>query len=165
MSSLSDRQSAPRTDLLYATIGHSDALLAAIRKRIDELQITYETLEAVSGCQSGYCTKILGNPPAKRVQLYTAFLLIEALGLRVKLEEDPELTEGLRHRWTRRRFTKAAMRPAGSIKEFPPDFYRYISRLGNEARWRKLGPERRSALARNAAAARWSRYREAAKAV
>jgi hypothetical protein len=146
--------------LPYATIGHSDALLAAIRKRIDELQITYETLEAISGCQSGYCAKILGRPPAKRVQLYTAFLLIEALGLRVKLEEDPELTERLRHRWTKRRLTKAVMLPAGRIKEFPPDFYRYISRLGNEARSRKISPSRRSELARHAAMARWRRHRE-----
>jgi uncharacterized protein YjbJ (UPF0337 family) len=35
------------------------------------------------------------------------------------------------------------------------DFMRRISRMGCEARMRKLSPERRSALARNAARARW----------
>jgi hypothetical protein len=160
VSSFSDRLSAPRSDLVYATVPHSDALLAAIRRRINELEVSYETVEAVNGIQSGYTTKILGNPPAKRVQLYTAFLLIEALGLRVRLEEDPDLAERLRHWWTKRRLTKAVMLPAGRIKEFPPDFYRYISRLGNEARSRKISPSRRSELARHAAMARWRRHRE-----
>jgi hypothetical protein len=43
------------------------------------------------------------------------------------------------------------------VIHLPPDFMRRISRMGCEARMRKLSPERRSALARHAAMARWSK--------
>jgi hypothetical protein len=41
-----------------------------------------------------------------------------------------------------------------------PDFYKRISRMGNEVRSRKLPPERRSEPARVAAEARWRQNRE-----
>jgi hypothetical protein len=80
VSSLEDRQAAPR---VYATAGHTDALLDVIRKRIDELDIPYAVVEAVSGCQSGYLAKILANPPPKRMGTFTLFIILEALGLQL----------------------------------------------------------------------------------
>jgi hypothetical protein len=158
LSGIESRLSAPRTDLPYATIGHSDALLAAIRRRIDELQLSHETVEAISGAMPGYISKILGSPlspPPKRVQLYLACILIEALGLEIRLYENPQAMERLARRFEKRRLRKVQMPTAMRTIELMPDFYRHISGLAADARRRKISPERRSELARHAATARW----------
>jgi hypothetical protein len=157
LSNLADRLSASPADLVYATVGHSDALLDAVRKRIAELDISYETVEAIAGLQGGYLAKIIGSPPMKRVQLWTAFLLIEALGLRVKLEEDPELTEKLRHRYVKRKLTKKVCAQAGRIIELPPDVRVSRARLGGLARARLSNL---SDINRRANLTRWARRRE-----
>jgi hypothetical protein len=36
----------------------------------------------------------------------SVFLVLEALGLRIKIEEDPDATAGLRHRWTPRQIPR-----------------------------------------------------------
>jgi cold shock CspA family protein len=147
---------------LNATVSDHNQLLAAIRQRIGELQLSYETVEYLSGLQSGYLTRVISDPPPKRMCPFTQFLILQALGLRVRLEEDPELIEKLRGRWTKRKLRKS-VRTAMSMNrviELTPDFMRRISRMGCEARMRKLSPERRSELARNAAVARWRQARE-----
>jgi hypothetical protein len=132
--------------------------MAAIRKRIDELGLSHETVEAISGAQNGYISKIIGSPcspPAKRVQLYLACILIEALGLEIRLYENPQAMERLARRFEKRKLKKPAVRTAMRKIELMPDFYRHISGLAADARRRKIPPERRSALARQAAMARW----------
>jgi hypothetical protein len=51
---MASRLAASHSELVYAVVPHSDALLDAVRKRIDELEVSYETVEAISGIQSGY---------------------------------------------------------------------------------------------------------------
>jgi hypothetical protein len=141
VSNLADRLSAPHSDLVYATVPHSDALLAAIRKRIDDLGLSHETVEAVSGCQSGYISKIIGSPcapPVKRVQLYLACLLVESLGLEIRLYENPQAMERLARRFERRKLKKTAVRTAMRKIELMPDFYRHISGLAADARRRAV---------------------------
>jgi hypothetical protein len=69
--------------------------------------LSHEVVEALAGIPQGYISKILGTPPMKRVQLFTAFLLIQSLGLRVILEEDQDLAERLKHRWVKRKLARA----------------------------------------------------------
>jgi hypothetical protein len=140
VSNLADRLSAPHSDLVYATVPHSDALLAAIRKRIDDLGLSHETVEAVSGCQSGYISEIIGSPcapPVKRVQLYLC-LLVESLGLEIRLYENPQAMERLARRFERRKLKKTAVRTAMRKIELMPDFYRHISGLAADARRRAV---------------------------
>jgi hypothetical protein len=146
LSSFEDNPASVRVDLPYATIGHSDALLAAIRKRIDELGLSHETVEAVSGAQSGYISKIVGSPcapPTKRVQLYLACLLVESLGLEIRLYENPQAMERLARRFEKRKLRKVSVRTAMRKIELMPDFYRHISGLAADARRRKISPSRR----------------------
>lgn len=153
-----ERFSAPR---IVAVIGDHNGLLEAIRRRIEELNLSHETVEHLAGLQSGYLSKVIADPPPKRMSPFTQFLILQALGLRVRLEEDPELIEKIRGRWSKRKLRKS-MRTAVSMDRvihLPPDFMRRISRMGCEARMRKLSPERRSALARHAAMARWRKAR------
>jgi hypothetical protein len=106
LSNLADRLSAPSPDLAYAVIGDDAELLAAIRQRIDELGITHQTLEAISGVTDGYISKVVGSPPQKRISIYTVLLLIEALGLEVRLFERPDLVERYRHRYVKRKLAR-----------------------------------------------------------
>jgi hypothetical protein len=159
LSNLADRLSASSADLVYAVVDDHNQLLVAIRRRIAELNVSHETVEYLAGLQSGYLSKVIADPPPKRMSPFTQFLILQALGLRVRLEEDPQLIEKLKGRWSKRKLRKS-MRTAVSMDRvihLPPDFMRRISRMGCEARMRKLSPERRSALARQAAMARWSK--------
>jgi hypothetical protein len=141
-------------------VRHSGELLQAIRDRIESLGTTHASIEAVAGLQSNYLTKVTASPPPKRMSMWTAFLVLEAIGLRVELSVAPDFEERFAHRLEKRRLVRRPMRPAGRIVELTPDFYKRISRIGNDATSRKLSPERRSELARAAAAARWRRHRE-----
>jgi hypothetical protein len=163
LSNLAGRLSAPPADFVYAVVDDHNKLLAAIRRRIEQLGLSHETVEHLAGLQSGYLSKVIADPPPKRMSPFTQFLILQALGLRVKLEEDQQLIEKIRGRWSKRKLRKS-MRTAVSMDRvihLPPDFMRRISRMGCEARMRKLSPERRSALARHAASARWRQHREA----
>jgi hypothetical protein len=90
MSSLSDRLSAPR---VVATVADHNQLLTAIRRRVEELGLSHETVEHLAGLQSGYLSKVIADPPPERMSPFTQFLILGAVGLRVKLEEDPQLIE------------------------------------------------------------------------
>jgi hypothetical protein len=156
MSGIEDRLAAPRVDSAYATVRHSEALLAAIRKRIDELEITHEVAEEIAGLQRGYLTKILGNPPAKRVQLFLACLLIEALGLEIRLYGRPDTIEKFKHRYEKRTLTRKVRAQAGII-ELLPDARTSRARLGGLARARLPNL---SDINRRANLTRWARHRE-----
>jgi hypothetical protein len=154
LSGIESRLSAPHVDLPYATVDSAAAMREALRKRIGEVGITLEVLEELSGTQRGYASKVLGPVPLKRAQLETFLWLAEALGLELILRVNPQTAAKMAPRYIKRRLTRA-MRPG----EASPleTFFRRLSQLGNEARSCKLSPERRAALARHAAMARWSK--------
>ena len=117
----------------HAVVDHHEALLAALRHRVEELGLTLEAVENIAGLQAGYGSKILSTPPRKRMNAFTWFLLIQALGLRMVLEEDPELVERMRGRWTKRHNRKPVL-AAARIIQLTPDYRRRVARLGGFAR-------------------------------
>jgi hypothetical protein len=142
----------------YATLGDHNQMLAALRRRIDELGITLETLENCAGLQQNYATKILAAPvPQKRFSPFTMFLIAEALGLDVCFVENPQKTEKMRGRWVKRHNKKAAV--AGRLRTltFSPDQLRINGRRGGFARADRLGPDRRREIAQHANRCRWAR--------
>jgi hypothetical protein len=149
----------------FAVVNHHNALLDAIRKRIEELNTTYEAIEDVAGLQSGYLAKILGRPtPAKRLHPFLMFILLQALGLKAALVYDPDFKRKMAHRLRKRR-TRRCVRSGGQhdriIKmELTKDFLRHIARLGVRARMNKVSAERRSEVARRAATERWRQVRQ-----
>jgi hypothetical protein len=159
VSDLESRLSALRALPVFATVSDHNQLLAAIRRRVDELEINLATLEDIAGLQPNYATKVLGDPPPKRACPFTTFLMLQALGLDVQLVENRQAMERLRPRYAKRKL-KRKIRTAMRMVELPPDFYKRISGLAADARRRKISPERRSELARVAAEARWRRRRE-----
>jgi hypothetical protein len=81
-----------------AVIRDYEDLIEAIRARVAELQITHETVDHVSGIQSGYTSKLLCRPPIKRLDAISLGPMLGALGLMLIAVEDPEQLARVRHR-------------------------------------------------------------------
>src|SRR5436190_22753207 len=93
------------------SVGQYAELIRAIRNRMMQLEVTYETVEQIAGLQSGYLAKIISNPdadhPKKRLGPYTMFLILGALGMRAGLYEDPEAMALVKSRLIKRRYRLA----------------------------------------------------------
>jgi transcriptional regulator with XRE-family HTH domain len=73
---------------ITAIIGSEDQFLAALRARREELGLSYETLEAICGLSDRKAAKLFsGQRPIGALYLW---LILEALGLRIRLEVNPE---------------------------------------------------------------------------
>ena len=147
---------------MIATASHYAGLLDVIRARVAELGITHETLDTIAGLPAGYASKLLCNPPKRRLGPTTMFNVLEALGLKSSFFEDPETLARVRSRLTKRRRprvrTGAAHRRGVTIYLLP-DFLRQIGSKGGAATSAKLTPQQRRESAQRAARARWSKAR------
>jgi hypothetical protein len=144
---------APRA---LARIEHSEALLAALRRRVHELQLTHEVVDHLAGFPLGYASKLLANPPTKRLGHFSLFCLLQTLGLDIVLVENPLALEALRNPQHLRRQRLVLRRP--SIVILTPDFLRANGTKGARVRNANLSPSQRSILARRAARARWAKH-------
>jgi hypothetical protein len=94
-------------------------LVEAFRRRRDELDISYETLEEVAGLQPGYAAKLLVHPPMRGIGPLTLSLMLGGLGLRMTVSEDPEQLARLRRRLEERRKTVEPTEPVGEPQPEP----------------------------------------------
>ncbi|MCA1414472.1 hypothetical protein I6F30_25450 [Bradyrhizobium sp. NBAIM20] len=78
-------------------------LIAALRDRRDELNISHETIDSISGMQSGYTSKLLAPKPIKNLGPVSFSSLLGALGLAVLVVEDPQAAARVRHLWQPRK--------------------------------------------------------------
>ena len=138
-------------------IEHSEQLLRVLRARVEELELSHESLDALVGWAPGYSGKLLSNPPLKRLGHFCLFLLLETLALDVLLVENPLRLERLKNRHVQRRRPVILRRPR--ITLFTPDMLRVNGVKGARARNLKLSPKRRKALALRAIRARWAKHR------
>jgi hypothetical protein len=81
------------------------ALLDVARRRRAELNISYETLDALSGVQPGYSVKILGPNPSRCFGPVSLGCILSAMALRITIAVDRDAAERMAHRWTPRRFS------------------------------------------------------------
>jgi hypothetical protein len=139
LSGIESRLSAPRI------VRHSDELLQVIRDRLVELGTTHNSVEAESGLMRGYLTKVISDPPPKRMGAYIMFLICETLGLQLSVSVAPDFQKRMAHRLERRKLSqKHVSRKASKRKKLAPDVLIHRSRLGGIARGRKLSAERLS---------------------
>jgi hypothetical protein len=80
-----------------------DDLVAAIRARRDELNVSHELLDDLAGLQSGYTSKLLAPEPMKGLGPMSLPALLGALGAALVLVEDSAQAERVRDRWTPRK--------------------------------------------------------------
>jgi hypothetical protein len=133
-------------------------LIDALRGRVDELGLTMQTLDDLSGVQQGYCAKILGPAQSKSLGPISLGCLLQALGLSLQVVEDPEAVAMIGHRWERRAPAHHASRVSkAAMARILPLILRHLASRGGKARHTKLTSEERSRIAREAARARWRR--------
>lgn len=81
-------------------------LLDVIRDRRAEVDVSFETLDHVSGVQPGYSAKVLSPDPVRGLGPISLPALLGALALgiaRVEIVEDLEQAKLMRPRWRPRR--------------------------------------------------------------
>ena len=78
-------------------------LLGVVRRRMAELELTYETANFVGGLQSGYLQKLIGPTPSKCFGPLSLACVLGALGIKLVAVEDPEALAKVRDRLVKRR--------------------------------------------------------------
>lgn len=77
-------------------------LLNAMRARRDYLDISHETIDAISGVPSGYTSKLFAPIPTRGIGYKSLGDVLGALGMALVPVEDPEAMRLVRHRWAKR---------------------------------------------------------------
>jgi hypothetical protein len=76
-----------------------EELLAALRARRDELQLTHERIDDIAGFASGYCGKLMAPIPIKNLGFMSFGLALDALGVALVMVENPEQIKRVANRW------------------------------------------------------------------
>jgi hypothetical protein len=106
-------------------------MLAALRARVNELQINGERFDEFAGLPRGYLSKLIGARPIRRVGMTSLSPLMNALGLRCLFVEDPDGTARLKSRLKPRNpsFVRVMPAAAGLV------FYAANVEADSPARW------------------------------
>ena len=141
-------------------LGEFDAypgLVAALRSRIAELNVSGECLDELAGLPRGYFQKLIGTRPVKRIGMLSLGVIFGALGVRAVLVEDEAALARVSSRLVKRRQSVPAAGSQAVHFELSKRFLRKIAAMGGKARAAKLTPKQRSALGRRLARARWAK--------
>lgn len=128
-----------------------DVLVGELRARRIRLGLSQLAVDALAGLPDGYtakCEAMLTNPAAKNARgigRESLPLLLGALGVQLTLDASGK--EGRKSEREIRQLQTTAL----------SKFLAERSRKGQEARTRKVSPQRRRAIARKAARARWAK--------
>jgi hypothetical protein len=90
-----------------------EELLAALRARRDQLELTHECIDAVAGWASGYAGKLLAPSPAKNMGWMSLGICLGSLGVGLLLVENPEQVRLVQRRWIKRERPRNAAPAAG----------------------------------------------------
>jgi hypothetical protein len=128
-------------------------MLAAIRGRVNELQINGERFDDFAGLPRGYLSKLIGVRPVRRISMVSMGPLFEALGITCVMVEDPTATARLK-RELKPRNNSFARRTALYVTTTTSRQWSRVQKLGRAARWDKLSDEQKSEIMREVRAAR-----------
>jgi hypothetical protein len=78
-------------------------LVAAIRARRDELNISHELIDDIAGLQSGYTSKLLAPVPGKNLGYMSLGAIMGALGIGLVVVEDSARRALVEGRWRQRK--------------------------------------------------------------
>ena len=115
---------------IFAAASDYSAFLQAIRDRVATLNITHETVDAISGLQSGYTSKLLADPPIRRIGPLVLFVVLQSLGLRIGLLEDRDALKAVATRLVPRKVPRVFRAPRGEGRK---------ARAATAARWHNGG--------------------------
>lgn len=135
-----------------------DGMIAAIRARMTEIGVTNETMDALTGLQSGYVGKLLAPTRIKNLGPQSFGLMLQSLGLKLIVVVDDVTSAKMQERWNKRE--KAA--PIRAMASIPRATWLFTSRSGRRAakgRAEKLSQKHLSKLGRKAVRSRWREER------
>ena len=81
-----------------AIVRTTDDLREVFRRRVAQLNISLETLDAIAGLPTRYSSKVLGLQPTRRFGQISFEALLGALGLMLIAIEDAEALARVQHR-------------------------------------------------------------------
>jgi hypothetical protein len=131
-----------------------DQLLTLLRARIAELDVSGETLDAISGLPRGYFLKLVAPRPSRGLGVKSLVEVLGSLAVKCVLIEDTEQLELIRTRLVKR--DSARVHSGAFSVPLTKRFMSKIARLS--AQTRRANRRKRKMLehrARNAALARW----------
>lgn len=158
-------------------------MVEAYRQRIRDLNITFATVDAISGLPDGYTAKLMSPRPMKGLGEKAIEGLNGALGMGFAVAVDVEQVERVKGRWAKRRraidkkkqvLLLPASIPASMPNEVPiilqvtPELQAQIEKREHLKRIAKMGAKRRNKImgkrarqraAAHAARTRWSKER------
>jgi hypothetical protein len=132
---------------------HYGQFVALCRLRVEQLNVTFETIDQICGFPARYAGKLLspnGERP-KTMSAFSLFTLARGLALMPTFVHDAKQLRLLQGHsaWRKRAWS--------GKHAFSPEFLKFRSRRGNYFRTKKVPFNRRVAIARAAAQARWAK--------
>jgi hypothetical protein len=92
----------PRTSSVGRLIGSYDEVIEVFRARADELELSRLEIDRLSGLADGHSSHLLAKKYTQRLGPVSLLLMLDVLGLRLLVVEDPDLTARTLARRTRR---------------------------------------------------------------
>jgi hypothetical protein len=137
-------------------------MIAVLRQRAAQLNLSGEAIDAVSGLPARYAQKLLGPHQIRRLGATSLGPFLGALAVRCLIVEDKAAIERLRRRTTPRNGSYA--RPSQTYVIVTDRKWARIQKLGHAARravWGALTPQQRSDMMRALTLKRWRRLSKA----
>lgn len=135
-----------------------DDLVVALRVRMGELNISFVTLDEISGVQSGYSAKVLGPSKRKTLGPVSFGAMLGALGLKLLIIEDLQALELVK--------TRLQQRNESQVRSHAErlSMWQRLGRNGGLKWVRNTTKAERRERARHAANVRWTDVKAAARA-
>jgi hypothetical protein len=130
-----------------------EGMLAAVRARVRELEVSGEALDDYAGLPAGYLSKLIGAQPTRRIGMTSMGPLFDALGIYCVVLKDLDATARLKSRLRPR--NGSFVRATYTLRAVTDRQWRRIQKLGRAARWQKLNKQQRSEIMRQVASRRW----------
>jgi hypothetical protein len=131
--------------------------LDAIRQRVERLNVSRESVDAMCGLAARYSNKLLSPAPLKRLGVGSLFALARGLGLNFQLVEDPEATAQIMAEVVPRKLKPPKSTSFAVHRDLTYRFMRRIGRKGGTASRSNMSRRQASELGRRAARARWAK--------
>jgi hypothetical protein len=152
------------TERPIVVVGSYPELIAALRKRCDELSVPMETIDAIAGLPDRLTSKILAPKPQKFLGPLS-WTMVEAMGLRIALVEDRPALVRLRRlsKWQARRPGARSLRGIAKARskrgtKGSHPWLPRVAKIGGMLRVTRQSPARRKWSAKRAALARWTKH-------
>lgn len=149
------------------TIADEADLVAALRARAEELNVSRAEIDRVAGLPSGYAGKMLCIPPIKYAGPQSFWNIAGALGLAVQLVVDPEATARFAGKMDQRDTKNARLRRMIQKSKLPwlinAENAREMGLKGASAANTRRSVRMRKKMAKHAINIRWDRVKAAVK--